>query len=166
MKRSWRYWARKIRDIPSNIFLFFRNLIRWMPIIWADEDFDFGYLIRVLRFKIEKMDKFWKSGNTYSANGDRVSRQLAICKTILRRLEEDDYCRYEFDEIDRVHGKTKIVRTPVEGLPGHTRLEFVDRTDTKRKAISRAFKRAREIKRADMDLLFSIMNKHLLNWWD
>ena len=43
----------KIRDIRVGI----RSLRRWFPIIWADRDFDYSFLLIIMKFKIQNMQR-------------------------------------------------------------------------------------------------------------
>ena len=62
------------------------NLIKWFPLIWKDQDFDYGYLYDILYFKLGEMQKFFESGDTYSANADQYAEQIKECRRLLKRI--------------------------------------------------------------------------------
>lgn len=66
-----------------------RNIRRWVPIIWYDQDFDWAYLARVMEAKLEWMAKDAETWIT--TNNQRDRRQMVVCVTLLRRLMDDDY---------------------------------------------------------------------------
>jgi hypothetical protein len=64
-----------------------RNL-RWFPIIWQDEDFDWYHLAKVMEAKFRWMAKSAKHWNVVSAEKDR--KRFLICAELLKRMMEDD----------------------------------------------------------------------------
>ena len=66
-----------------------RNVIRWIPVIWEDEDFDWAYLARVMEFKMRNMSNYLKNYG-HHVNSDKDAKNLLICTNLLRRLIEDD----------------------------------------------------------------------------
>ena len=66
-----------------------RNLIRWLPIIWSDKNWDWVYLAKILEFKLRLMEQnFRKYG--HHADSDRDARTMLICAELLKRLQADD----------------------------------------------------------------------------
>ena len=87
-------WSRKpftnIADIARSLFWTGpRNVLRWLPIIWSDQDWDYVYLLRIMEFKFRRMAHSMEHGPTLS--GPRHARELAICAHLCKRLREDDY---------------------------------------------------------------------------
>jgi hypothetical protein len=67
----------------------FRNIRRWLPILWFDSDFDWEFLARIMEAKLR-----WMAENTthwHVAEADRSRRQMVVCSELLRRLREDAY---------------------------------------------------------------------------
>ena len=70
-----------------------KNLWKWRKIVWADRDWDWVFLCKIMQFKLRNMaDHFEKY--SYHVNADRDAKQMRICAELLRRLSDDDY----FDE--------------------------------------------------------------------
>lgn len=65
------------------------NIIRWTPLIWEDEDFDWEFLADVMEWKMRKMSRYFKEYG-HGVGSDRRSRELLICAELLRRLIKDD----------------------------------------------------------------------------
>ena len=65
------------------------NIIRWTPVIWDDEDWDWGYLAKIMEWKLRKMSSnFSKRGVTVSSN--KNAQEMLICASLLKRLRDDD----------------------------------------------------------------------------
>ena len=65
------------------------NIIRWTPIIWGDEDFDWCFLARVMEWKLHTMSSFFQKYG-HHIGSSRDARQMLICAELLRRLREDE----------------------------------------------------------------------------
>ena len=50
----------KIKNIPRDIKSGVRNLVRWFPVIWNDEDWDQYYLYVILKQKLKASEKVEK----------------------------------------------------------------------------------------------------------
>lgn len=68
----------------------FRNLWRWIPIIWYDADYDWEYLAAVMEFKLRAMSKRAGDARIVMSWHD-TERRCLICAELLKRLRADDY---------------------------------------------------------------------------
>ncbi len=67
-----------------------RNIIRWTPVIWHDEDFDWDSLAKIMEWKLRKMSiGFNERGHLIDSK--RQARKMLICAEILKRLREDNW---------------------------------------------------------------------------
>ncbi len=73
-------------DIPNGI----ENVIRWVPLIWKDRDWDEYFLLRVMQFKLRKMGECFRDYG-HLVHSDRYSRQCLVASELCRRLREDEY---------------------------------------------------------------------------
>jgi hypothetical protein len=87
-------WTRK--TIFKNLDHFFytirrgiKNVVRWTPVIWNDEDFDWCNLAWVMEWKMRQMSKHF-SQHGVCVNREKVAKELLICAELLRRLREDE----------------------------------------------------------------------------
>ena len=55
-----------------------KNVIRWFPTIWKDEDWDPSYITEILIKKLEHQRDFFSSGKTppYSSSAKEIATQL------------------------------------------------------------------------------------------
>lgn len=82
--------------IPNLISMFYDiyygigNIIRWVPVIWHDKDYDWGYLAHIMEYKLRRMSALFKNHRT-SVSADRDAKRMLICAVLLKRLQEDNY---------------------------------------------------------------------------
>jgi len=67
------------------------NIIRYVPVIWLDRDYDWSYLAEIMEYKLRRMSKLHKN-HGHLLHSDRYAKQMLICAVLLKRLREDDYC--------------------------------------------------------------------------
>lgn len=82
---EWRY-------LPGHWWYQFKHTLRWLPVIWQDQDTDYAFLLRAMEFKLKLMEEHFRSEHCHIADAEKVARQLMICKVLAHRLGEDDYC--------------------------------------------------------------------------
>jgi len=94
----WQYseawWAisrfgSKVRGLPNNIVTGIRNIIRYLPLIWNDRDWDWMYLALLMEAKLRYMSVSTKDWHVMGA--PRTRRQTMICAHLLHRILADDY---------------------------------------------------------------------------
>jgi len=86
---NYRYYLYRIKRFPINLYCGIKNIIRWTPVIWNDEDWDWEYLANILEYKFRRMSKiFAKAEWSYSSKRD--ARDTLICAELIKRLKADD----------------------------------------------------------------------------
>lgn len=86
------YWPIKrrwpdFRRWPSNI----ARIIAWLPLLWKDRDWDFGFLEQIMIFKLERMQKTIGKSEIH-VNNKRHARDIRITIEHLKRARDpEDY---------------------------------------------------------------------------
>jgi len=75
-----------------DIFYGVINIIRWIPVIWSDRDYDWAFLAQIMEYKLRRMSKLFKNGHL--VRSDRDSRRMLICAELLKRLHSESYMCY------------------------------------------------------------------------
>ena len=86
-RTAWRNISTICRD------LFWRgpkNVIKWLPVIWLDVDWDHSPLLDVMEFKLNNMAKCHEEDVNHT-NSPRRARQLRTAALLCSRINEDDY---------------------------------------------------------------------------
>jgi len=73
-----------------------KNTVRWTPVIWDDEDFDWAHLATIMEVKMRWMSKYIKEEEWATDSGE-ISRELLICAELLKRLINDDMGEMEIN---------------------------------------------------------------------
>ena len=106
-----------------------KNLIRWFPVIWKDQDWDSEYTLNILIKKLEHQRDFFLSKDTHLVNSWETADEIdiAISKLIRTRDCWEYYEQLAHEELDVKWGKG-IMRTEKYGEHCHEILfdrEFV-----------------------------------------
>lgn len=78
---------RSIRSTYKNI----RRTISWLPVIWVDRDFDWGYWVKLSRYKLERLHQFLTGDATVSVQNPESIAQLAALIELFKALENQWY---------------------------------------------------------------------------
>ena len=118
-----------------------KHLLYWLPIIWNDHDWDWGYFLTIVIHKLEAMQKFFQSDDAISADAKNVSEQIQAALVFLRNVDGDVYA-------DLAHS----VADENETLTNEDRIYLYIKAE---KQTDNAIKHG-----------FSIIGENLRNWWD
>ncbi len=66
-----------------------QNIIRWIPILWKDHDWDYYYLYRIIEFKLQNMYNLFTSKKSHVKHEPNHIHQLKICLLLLNRINND-----------------------------------------------------------------------------
>ena len=131
------------------------NLITWLKVIYFDRDYDESYFLTILHKKLETMEKFFRSDNTYTATAIETADQIQIAKDAAYRLVEDTYFFDLVKDID-----TFAIFSYDTG-----RFE-VNESHPDYKQWRDASELSDALRAEDKKLLFEHIGKNLESWWD
>jgi hypothetical protein len=190
MKKKYNQWYWKMyrwfkwdaKHLHRNISQGFRNLWKWLPIIWKDRDWDNFYIFEVLKHKIKNTADYIEKKQRFVGWEDDV-RYMKICIKLIDRIQN----QYYIDEMHQ-YWETNTRMEPSEN--GTFSLEFDDVRDDlgiylskypndKRRTLKS--KRANNVGDSDKSipilvsfmrherarkLLFDIVQDKIESWWD
>ncbi len=175
---SYRLWADLIRPFRS-IKIGFKNIFKWWMIIWQDRDFDYFYMEELIKFKLESMEKFFRSDDVHILEAKNIADEIREAIDILDNLingkyEEDAYKEY-YDKYPIDKDFLKNAFEPCEeekerievGLPARA---YILKSEKQTQEQNDLFKRSTndaENKRQELrNKLFDILNTKSPGWWD
>jgi hypothetical protein len=94
------------------IKMFFRklkNLWRWFPIIWKDEDWDSHYIFDILKFKLKNQAKYIGDKDRHT-QAKRDAERMMLCVSLIDKVQTEHYNTEHFD-----YEKTNINFVPIPG---------------------------------------------------
>ena len=158
-----------MRTIISRI----KNLIRWFPVIWNDQDWDSEYTLDILLKKLEHQRDFFLSKETHLANSWETADEIDIAISKLRRTR-DSWEYYEQpanDELDKKWG-IGVMRTEKYGV--NCREIIFDREFIKtpkdeakyKKEFNTKLAKAREEYDKDKAEAYLYLATNIDKWWD
>lgn len=134
-----------ISEIYRDIYAGIRSIIRWIPVLWFDRNYDWTYLVRIMERKFELMESQHRN-HGYYVGAEISAKQLKICQELCQRIR-NDYNYFPNDQWSPEIG------------PWHQRYR-----DQKFKKPERQCYED-YMRQQDIDLLTKMIAKHLQKWW-
>ena len=150
MKRHLLRLHRKIARVCSGV-----------KILWNNEDWDYYYLLELMHWKMERLEKEIHKNNNFVGSGEVTDRLYAI-RERLRRIMENDYSSKELDDLLETKWKTKQEIPLSDDL---VELKFED--DVIRDLqIKELLNESRRREEDDWAALFDELKHNMRRWWD
>ena len=150
-----------------------KNLIRWFPVIWNDQDWDSEYTLNILIKKLEHQRDFFLSKDTHLANSWETADEIqcAIDKLKHTRDSWEHYEEPAHDELDKKLGRG-VMRT--EKHDEHCREIIFDREFVKtpkdeakyKKEFNDKLAKVREEYAKDKADAYLYLATNIDKWWD
>lgn len=138
----------------KNIIRGIKNIWKWLPIIWQDRDWDYGFMLKILVFKLENMEWFMRNKGMCVPAVD-IADEIKETLIIGKRLLDDNYDLFPF--------------WPYCILNTKNDLAFAQNKNTKEIITKREFFdiASKSKKEKDKDLEdFVNKFKNMTRWWD
>ena len=81
---------RKIIRLWYNSTHGIRNIIRWIPIIWDDHDWDWVFLAQIMEYKLGRM-AIEIGDRGHHLGRERNAKQMRGCQHLMKRIIADEY---------------------------------------------------------------------------
>jgi len=92
-RKTWRsYSPRWFRDFYDGV----TNIIRWIPTLYKDRDWDDYYILAILRKKIEHQREYLVKANRHT-DIERDNRYMTLALNLLERMIEEHYETERFE---------------------------------------------------------------------
>jgi hypothetical protein len=174
--RIWRNLHWRIRYFLTGC----KNVVRWVPTLYKDKDWDEWYIYTILQKKIEFQRKEIIYANRHM-QVDRDNRDMTIVLNLIERVKED---YYGIEYLD--YSETKFRFEPIEGdrelysmeqdvisekyddylkkYPSSVRKVLKEKLDLNKKDL--CFYVAKHNEKKAHNLLFKILKERMACWWD
>lgn len=157
------YWGYKVRtwfrDVIGFLPMVIGNIVRWLPCIYKDQDFDHYYLSKVIIHKLKLMEKFYRSDNAWAAEAEKIASELAHFREMMEYIAEETY-----EDEGFVRYNTEFLRhfDTLEEM-----IADINRKDEGRsEAIAEGIAKSKELYLAKMDEINEFLKDKYLGWWD
>lgn len=157
----------------KNLFQGIWNVIRWMPTIYKDKDWDDYYVTKLLQKKIEHQRAYLVSSNRH-VNIDRDNFWMTIVLNLIERKHEDYYNmeRYKYIVInyDDVLGEplSENLDEYIAKYPRAKRFVMKNQEDYSRLDDKETLSlyMAYYLQKKSDDLIYEILKNRSADWWD
>ena len=165
-------------NITYPVRRFFRkvkNVFRWLPTIWKDEDYDYNFINEILIKKLEHTRDFFLSDRTHIMEADKVAAEIqeAIDRLHMTRDSWEFYEDPAHEAIEKKWGKSTFNFIPTNDGTGSSYMEIEHenvKTDEDKEQYSKEFrdamKKARKDYMKDKKDAYKFIAKHIDGWWD
>jgi hypothetical protein len=93
--------------IVRKIKMFFkrlRNICRWLPIIWKDQDWDYWHTFEILKTKLRfQSQHFRKHG--YHVSSEREAQKMELCIRLIDKVQNERYYDEQLENKDEITNK-------------------------------------------------------------
>ena len=148
-----------------------QNLYTHFSVVWKSGDFDYGYILQMMKFKLERLEKSLQNG--YEVEKDRLPKieDIKRCIELINNYLEDNYA----ERCGYVHSDGEVEFVPTEKNKNGEQLYEMVRvkvTQTDKEEVREIFKKARELEQKEWEELWETFKKgnkspiDARGWWD
>jgi hypothetical protein len=176
-RKTWRSYA------PSwflNIVDGIKNIIRWIPILYKDRDWDDSYIFEILKKKLYFQREYLVKANRHT-DIPTTNRYITICLNLIEAIQEESYgVEYQdFEETknyfvkckdnpEHYEWKTKTISEKHQEYFNKYKLSYrkIKGKSPDEDNHTIAFRIAQYNQEKCKRLLFNILNRHIEGFWD
>jgi hypothetical protein len=156
-----------------------KNVLRWLPTIWKDRDWDNSYITEILIKKLELTRDFYLSDKAHSVEAGNIAREIqdAIERLHMTRDSWEFHEAPAMEELEQKWGLTAFSFEPYECNENGEVLTYEMKSKTEkvnteeeeeqyRIEFGKALDEARKQYRKDKKDAYKFIAKNIDKWWD
>jgi len=156
-----------------------KNVLRWLPTIWKDRDWDNSYITEILIKKLELTRDFYLSDKAHSVEAGNIAREIqdAIERLHMTRDSWEFHEAPAMEELEQKWGLTAFSFEPYEYDKNGEVLTYEMKSKTEkvnteeeeeqyRIEFGKALDTARKQYRKDKKDAYKFIAKNIDKWWD
>lgn len=82
----------------------FRNLRRWLPLVWNKYDFDYSYSIDMFKRALLDQAEFMKSDRAHRASAKDDAQRIRTVVRLMEKVYDDSYSMEYQDKLKELYG--------------------------------------------------------------
>lgn len=124
------------------------NIAKWSKVLWNEQDWDYGFLLDIIQYKLKKMEKYFSTADICTSETyDEILDSLRICiKSLEKIINEDSFNEFHNNLPDHTYGK--------------------EYTEVERKLFTEAVDNYTKKEKELNDEFFDTMKENFRKWWD
>ena len=161
-----------VKEWPHEIKEGIKNLIIWFRVIWKDRWYDHYFIYSILRHKLNLMETKIRHQGVHLyhiKDADKIKK----CVLLLDRLIKDEYHENVHKEYYKKWGRPKMSFKDSKEHPGYSVMDLkypnvktIEDDKLQKKQFKMNMDREQQMREQDIELLFTLMRKHIQTWWD
>lgn len=157
----------------KNIYRNIKRIIRWIPVLWNNYDFDYRYAIDVFIFKLNELADYMDSEYSCTLRAPEKAKRIRLAIKLLERGLDEYYHEEAMLKVTELYGEKEMITKPIDDKPGTFSIDFVwvkDLTPEEMKEADKFYsKMIKEGYAKDaraMKLAWRIIEQDIRGWWD
>lgn len=159
------YWIkRKIWQI--------KNIIKWIPVLWEQYDFDYKYAIDVFKFQLSKTADLLESDRAWTDSAKINAQRIRTIIKLMDKVYDEEYgCEYQ-QKLEDKYGKEifDFVFIPCPDKEGFSQLkqnyEFLPNAEEIEKDKNGMFNESQLKQEKAHRILWKMVEKDIQRFWD
>lgn len=139
-----------------------RNLWKWRSVVWNDRPWDYVYIFKALRFKLDETQRC--IDGTFVGAEEEASKIRSLIEAI-DRIIEDDYVKKEYEEMDKRYGKLEMIFNDDNTITTTRENLKEEDKETERKETLALAELEAERRQQDINFVFDTMKNDIQRWW-
>lgn len=150
---------------------FDKKIFEYRRFLKDDFDWDYAYILKLLKFKLERTRKQILRNNIVKS-APRIGKQIKTVEQLLERVIRDSYFEEIAEDFHRKYGRPRMTFGKREIGKASVPLIIKYRNETSanakriRRESNRLYKRAWLMQQRDLKMAFALMQKNIWGWWD
>lgn len=151
----------------------FKNLFKWLPIIWNQHDFDYSSSIDVFKFQLLKIANFLESDNASAVDSKDTAKRIRMVLRLMDKIYNEEYATEYIDKMRTMYGVDILDFEFVKHDSGYSRLRYkyeLTKTEEEIKEIeevqNRLFNESQDKQKRAHILLWKLVEHNIQKWWD
>lgn len=144
-----------------------KSTARWLPVIWADRDWDYFFFYKIMRHKIAGMHDASKTW--IGVDREERTEELSDVLGLLDYLLEDTHEKKAHEEHEKIFGPSKWEFDPIDDSPFcelHIVYPEANDQEQAKRALMAFLNMAGVARQATLDALARAISSRSEYWWD
>jgi len=152
-----------------------RNILRWIPVLWNQFDFDYNYALDVFKFKLLNIADLLDSDKSHCVGAKDRANRIRMVVRLMDKVYNEDYGIEYQTKLEEIYGKDAFEWNFIDTNDGtgSSRLKYsyeLTESKSKIKEIDKVKQKLFEESRAKQErahkLLWKLVEHNIRGWWD
>ena len=149
-----------------------RRLLRYIPVLWNSNDWDYSYAVDLFTMKLEDLADFLESSKAYGSSSRSDASRIRTVVKLLKKVYEDDYL-YEFiSKFEQLYGEGSLDIKFIQNKqnPEYKKMVYkFEEYENARELLEAKrdlFKKACHRQKRAHKLAWDLVEHNIQRWWD